>query len=369
MKSEWTTEWLTANPTHLARAAELLSQNEVVALPTETVYGLGGNAFSADAVLKIFTAKDRPSFDPLIVHVSSEILNNDPLQTLVDREILDSCILEWPNREDLVRALRHFWPGPLTLILPKGIKIPNEVTSHQPTVGIRMPHHPVFQAVLSQVDFPLAAPSANRFGRISPTTAEHVKSELDHRISAIVDGGPCSVGVESTILRVTPDQLTLLRPGKISKEQIQVFFHQEISEKKGIVEQAQAQMAPGMLDSHYAPVKPLFLFPELVSNPSEKRGSLIDFAERHGASGRPGFLLQRDLSFIGSSEESAQKLFSELRKLDEDLMIDYIIADLPEGIEPGKVSSGLPAAIGDRLNRASLNKPLSTGATRRDDRD
>jgi L-threonylcarbamoyladenylate synthase len=360
------TEWLNPNPPHLLRAAELLSRGETVALPTETVYGLAANAFDSEAVLKIFFAKERPSFDPLIVHVSSKILTSDPIEALVDAEILDASVLTWSNREALAQAIQKFWPGPLTFILPKGKKVPDAVTSGEPTVGIRMPHHPVFQAVLSNLDFPLAAPSANRFGRISPTTAEHVKTELNGRISAIVDGGPCSVGLESTILQVTPEAITLLRPGKISKEEIRPYFGPIILEKKGIVEQTQVQLAPGMLDSHYAPVKPLFLFPDFVSNHLENRSTLIEFARTHGASGRPGFLMQNDLSFTGSAEESAQKLFSELRRLDEDPMVDYIIADLPAGISIGTRGSGLPAAIGDRLNRASLNKPLSNSAIRRD---
>jgi L-threonylcarbamoyladenylate synthase len=345
------TEWLSDSNASLERARELLVSGGIAALPTETVYGLAGNAFDANAVLKIFKAKERPSFDPLIVHVSKGILDHPsgPLEALIEEGIVDPIVLSSPLAESLKRAMMRYWPGPLTIVLPKGPKIPSEVTSGEPTVGIRVPDHPLFQKILSGLSFPLAAPSANRFGRISPTTADHVKSELDGRISAIVDGGPCTVGVESTIIAVSGNRIRILRPGKISKEDLERHFGGPVILEAGLVERTGPQIAPGMLDQHYAPRKPLYLHPE----PATDERALVQLARDLGLHGRPGFLIQRDLSYTGSLEEAARKLFSEMRGLDQDPMVDFIVADLPPGIE-----SGLGAAIADRLNRASVNKPL-----------
>jgi L-threonylcarbamoyladenylate synthase len=210
-------------PESIQKVAALLKQGEVVALPTETVYGLAGNATSPSAVLKIFQAKERPSFDPLIVHVSDSLLKTlSPLKTLIDQKLVAPTVAHWVCAPDIDRTIKKFWPGPLTLILPKGSAIPNEVTSGEPTVGLRCPAHPLFQAVLSNLDFPLAAPSANRFGRISPTQASHVVEELDQKIAGILDGGTSSVGVESTIIRIEdPLKITLLRPGKIGVRELE----------------------------------------------------------------------------------------------------------------------------------------------------
>jgi len=362
------TEVLPPVPDAIARACALLAGGEVVALPTETVYGLAGNAFERESVLKIFKAKERPSFDPLIVHVSDRILSSDvdPVEALAAAGILAGSLKHSPVKEAVLRAMRTFWPGPLTLVLPKGAKIPDEVTSGEPTVGIRMPAHPLFQKVLGALDFPLAAPSANRFGRISPTTADHVFAELSGRIPAILDGGPCAVGVESTIVAVSEAGLALLRPGKISREELERVFAMPVVQTKGLLEARTHSMstgmpAPGMLDQHYAPVKPLYLY----SGPAPGHTEILDFALENGAAGRAGFLLQRDLSFTGSLEEAAQKLFSEMRRLDQDPYVDFIVADLPAG-----TGSGLAAAIADRLDRASVNKPLKPrpSPTRRDGR-
>ena len=340
------TEVLSHSADAIAKACELLQAGEVVALPTETVYGLAGNAFDQDSVLKIFKAKERPSFDPLIVHVSDRILSsgNDPVAALVESGILARSLLDSPLKEAIVRTMRTFWPGPLTLVLPKGEMIPDEVTSAQPTVAVRMPSHPLFQKILLGLEFPLAAPSANRFGRISPTTADHVVAELSGRIPAILDGGPCTVGVESTIVSISGGGAFLLRPGKISKEELEVALMTPVQIRKGLLEEKAARPAPGMLDQHYAPVKPLYLFPG--STTDEK--ALLSFAREKGAVGRAGFLLQRDLSFTGSIEEVAKNLFSEMRKLDEDPYVDFIVADLPR-----QTDSGLGAAIADRLGRAA----------------
>jgi L-threonylcarbamoyladenylate synthase len=261
--------------------------------------------------------------------------------------------------------MRKYWPGPLTLILPRGKNIPDLVTSGEPTVGVRIPAHPLFQEVLMGLPFPLAAPSANRFGRISPTEAFHVETELEGRISAILDGGACEVGVESTILRIEdPFRATLLRPGKIGASELEIELKSPIGVARASGQENQAQIAPGLLDQHYAPRKPLFLIPEIVSTPEQ----LSAWALTSGLTGKYGFLSQCSpytafesgpaaltltLSLKNDPHEIARSLFSYLRSLDEYSEIDFILADVHPHAE-----SGLLAAIADRLNRASLNKPL-----------
>ena len=352
------------------KAAALLIQNEVVALPTETVYGLAGNATNPEAVRKIFTAKERPSFDPLIVHIGDSTLEaSSPIQFLVDREIIAPEVLNWKNRSTIESVMRQFWPGPLTMILPKGAKIPNEVTSNQPTVGIRCPKHPLFQKVLAAIDFPLAAPSANRFGRISPTSADHVMKELDGRIAGVLDGGPCEVGVESTIIQVTESMIDLLRPGKISRTEIESAFGTSVATVPSLMQKiTEAIAAPGMLDEHYAPRKPLYLIPLSFQDPraAELLATFPDAGAGDSAIlAMSGFhadftakfinaepRIVRILSPSGSSAEMAQKLFATLRELDEDPSVKMIFADLPASIH-----EGLGASIYDRLKRASRNKP------------
>jgi L-threonylcarbamoyladenylate synthase len=376
------TLYLDGSPASVTQAANLLRQGEVVGLPSETVYGLAGNAFSAAAVIKIFAAKDRPSFDPLIVHLSQTLLSLPPetrLEQLVEQKIIHAEVLTWPARKLIESAFQKFWPGPLTFILPKGSKIPDEVTSGQTTVALRMPQHPLFQAILSECAFPLAAPSANRFGRISPTEANHVAQELDGRIAAVIDGGPCSVGVESSIVRIeNPLQVTLLRPGKISATDLESHFGVPVRLQPSLGEKnTLAQLAPGMLDEHYAPRKPLLLFP----HPFAERASLKVFLKNSipgPTTAKIGYLGMSEipiapgeiLSPRGELLEMAKNLFGSLRRLDSDPTIELIIADLPieatsenSGDHPltGGVNagSGIAAAIADRLNRASKNKPLS----------
>jgi L-threonylcarbamoyladenylate synthase len=375
-------------------AAALLIKDEVVALPTETVYGLAGNATQPDVVKKIFTAKERPSFDPLIVHVWDSILQNaSPLQALVDREIISGEVLSWNNRSAIESVMRLFWPGPLTMILPKGAKIPAEVTSNQPTVGIRCPKHPLFQKVLAAIDFPLAAPSANRFGRISPTSADHVMKELDGRIAAVLDGGTCEVGVESTIIHITEIKIDLLRPGKISRSELETAFGSSVNTAPSLMQKISeaatntaiatstdsntspdAQISqdtpitPGMLDEHYAPRKPLYLIPYSFQDPQaiEALATFPDATASDSAIlAMSGFHAEFSAKFIGnhprivrilspsgSSAEMAQKLFATLRELDEDPAVKMIFADVP-----GSIQEGLGASIYDRLKRASRNKP------------
>ena len=187
------------------RAAELLRAGEVVALPTETVYGLAANAFDEKAVAKIFQIKGRPANNPIIVHIAGV-------------EMAKRCVKAWPNpAEKLARA---FWPGPLTLVLPRAREIPGMVTAGGKTVGVRWPGHPFIQAVIRECGFPLAAPSANLSGRVSPTNAEHVRQQLGDKISLIVDGGQSQVGIESTVLDLTVSPLQVLRPGMIHAESL-----------------------------------------------------------------------------------------------------------------------------------------------------
>ena len=361
------TSLLQFNETSLTLASDLLKNNEIVALPTETVYGLAGNAFEETAIQKIFEAKERPAFDPLIVHISKNYLFDSIgiLKALVRDGILDKKILDFPVAKKITDAMNHFWPGPLTFILPCGDKISQKVTHSQKWVGIRCPNHSVFQAVLSLVSFPLAAPSANRFGRISPTEASHVLSELNGKIPAILDGGPSEVGLESTIIRIDdPFKVTLLRPGKISASELKSVFQIEILSGQSLLEAvALSQITPGSLSEHYAPTKPLFLFPSSFSDPT-----IVDFFIKNKLNKDLGLLCFAQAPNLSSSihvskisilspkadlDEAARLLFKKMRELDEDKKVITLVADLPEPLY-----LGLGAAIADRLRRASRNKPV-----------
>ena len=317
-------------------AAKRLLAGDVVALPTETVYGLAANALDPAAVAKIFSVKERPAFDPLIVHVR----NLEAVRELA----------EVPSEiEDVVGKLANaFWPGPLTLLLPKKAVVPDLVTSGLPTVAVRVPSHPVFRRVLKECKTPLAAPSANRFGRISPTTAAAVEKELGGRIPLILDGGACGEGVESTILRVTRPPgspkpvLEVVRSGPVTREMLKQFG---IVKKASRVENPEA---PGQLASHYAPATPLRLLGEgekFSPQPGRRYGLL-------SVDGEPRGLNLSDFEVVavlspgsGKLGEAAIRLFAMLRQLDES-GVDEIIA------EP-VAEHGLGAAIMDRLRKAA----------------
>lgn len=309
----------------VARAVELLAGGEPVALPTETVYGLAADATRADAVLKIFEAKERPLFDPLIVHL--------PEPGWLDRVTRERS----PLAEKLAAK---FWPGPLTLVLPRREIIPEVVTSGLATVAVRMSAHPLFREVASRFGKPLAAPSANRFGRISPTAAAHVMAELGGRIPLILDGGPTDFGVESTIVAVDGDRIKILRSGPVTMEDLSEFG-KVVFEKRGGI-----PVAPGQLRSHYAPRTPL----QLV-------GDARDFVPAYG---QKCGLLAWNLSFPAQSfaaveilsreqnlREAAANLFTALRRLDEAGLELIIAEEIPE--------EGLGIAIMDRLRKASAN--------------
>ncbi len=232
----WTETLSAENPRALLRAVELLREGEVVALPTETVYGLAADALNPLAVAKIFEAKERPAFDPLICHLPD--LDWLPRLTRVTEDA---------SSELVVALIRRFWPGPLTLVLPKSARVPDIVTSGLPHVALRMSANPAFQEIARKFNRPLAAPSANRFGRISPTTAEHVVAELEHRIQLVIDGGPTNHGLESTIVAIRQNALHILRSGPVTREALAEFA--PIAESAAPAKPE----APGQLESHYAP--------------------------------------------------------------------------------------------------------------------
>lgn len=320
------------------RAVSALQAGETVALPTETVYGLAAAALNPDAVAKIFAAKERPSFDPLIVHVP----HKEHLRELA--EIPDEFT------STVQRIVDRFWPGPLTLILPKSARVPDIVTAGLPNVALRMSDHPIFKRIITSFGQPLAAPSANRFGRISPTSASAVEQELGGRIPLIIDGGACLHGVESTIIRLergeTKPIFRVLRAGPIIKEELQeigkvIYDHTATSP---------TPEAPGQLPSHYAPQTPL----RLLSSPADfrpdptKRYALLSFRGEES----DGYLDLTDWAALavlspgsGKHSEAAMRLFFCLRKLDE-AGVDEIIA------EP-ITDKGLGMAIMDRLRRAA----------------
>lgn len=270
------TELLEATDDTIAKAAKLLKNDEVVAFPTETVYGLGANALHPNAVDKIFVAKERPNDNPLIVHISGE-------------EMLDELVSEIP---DVARELFVFWPGPLTLVMKKKEIVPDVTSAGLPTVGIRMPAHPVFTKLIDMCGFPIAAPSANSFGKPSPTVASHVYDDMNEKIPMILDGGQCSVGIESTILDVTSEVPVLLRPGKITVEEIEavvghIIVHDAVLDPtKKIVG---AVPSPGMKYKHYSPEAEVILVmddsktKELVEefHKSEKDIGLITHKKEH----------------------------------------------------------------------------------------
>ena len=229
-------------PGALGRAAELLGQGQLVALPTETVYGLAADARSAGAVSRIFEAKGRPAGNPLIVHVDSI-------------EMAQRCVAAWPSAAG--KLTKAFWPGPLSLVLPKAGLIPDIVTAAGATVAVRAPAHPVMRGVLAECGFPLAAPSANRSCRVSPTRAEHVVDQLGGRIPLVLDGGSCALGIESTVLDLSGIKPTILRPGSISLGQLQSVLGQV--ETAGPATDTGPAKSPGQLSRHYSPRAKLIL--------------------------------------------------------------------------------------------------------------
>lgn len=311
----------------LNRAKELLEAGELVGLPTETVYGLAGNALNDDAVAKIFETKERPSFDPLIVHTGS--------MEQISKYTTSIC-------DELQKLAEKFWPGPLTLLLNKKTIIPDLVTSGLDFVAVRVPNHPMARELLLSLNFPLAAPSANPFGYISPTQATHVQDQLGDKIKYILDGGNCEVGLESTIVGIEHGQTIIYRLGGTEVSAIE-----EVVGKVLILPQSSSNpKSPGMLKSHYAPKTPFIL------------GNVEELAEKYASSGVKFAILSfdRDYSFLKASEkfilsarrdyrEAAKNLFAAMRYLDQTDVSVILAEELPE--------EHFGKAINDRLRRAA----------------
>jgi L-threonylcarbamoyladenylate synthase len=304
-----------------------LRKGEIVALPTETVYGLAANALNPIAVAKIFEAKERPRFDPLIVHLPSR----GWLEKIAGLSVHD--------RQLILKLADKFWPGPFTMVLPKRKIVPEIVTAGLDTVAVRISSHPVFAKVVYKLDQPLAAPSANRFGRISPTTAQHVFDELSGRIPLIVDAGPTAHGIESTIIAVRKNSIDILRRGPITPEELSEF-----GEVNMLASPAREILAPGQLPSHYAPKTLLRLIDSVESFFSEENQRAGLLAWRPIKSENK-FSAVRRLSDRQDLREAAANLFRCLRELDA-LGLDLIVAERVP-------SRGLGLAILDRLERAS----------------
>jgi L-threonylcarbamoyladenylate synthase len=309
----------------VSRAVELLRAGEVVALPTETVYGLAADALSAKAVVKIFETKERPHFDPLIVH-------------LPERDWLERVALIGKGTRVLVEKLiDSFWPGPLTIVLPRAQIVPSIVTAGLATVAVRMSAHPIFSEVARAFGQPLAAPSANRFGRISPTSAADVAEELFGRIPLIVDGGATHHGIESTVIAPGDGAIEVLRSGPITGEELAKF---------GAIQNrpSGATESPGQLPSHYRPQTRLVIADDItqISVPRGQRFGALLWSDQPFSE---TFVESRRLSTRGNLREAAANLFRQLRELDH-AGLDCIVAEaLPE--------EGLGVAIMDRLRRAA----------------
>jgi len=306
----------------IAEAARIIRRGGLVAFPTETVYGLGANAFDAQAVARVFEAKARPAFDPLIVHLLSAaelprvVRASDPRVTgLAER----------------------FWPGPLTLVLPRREELPEIVTAGLDSVGVRVPAHPAARALLAAAETPIAAPSANPFGYVSPTTAAHVVERLGDVVHLVLDGGPCPVGLESTILSLVAEPPLVLRPGGVAKEQLERALGRTLA----VAASSSRPTAPGQLASHYATRTPLRIVDDPRAPTGPGRVGLLAFGPRTGA----GFAAVEVLAEDGSLTTAAARLFAALRRLDA-LGLDGIVAErCPE--------TGLGLAIMDRLRRAA----------------
>lgn len=346
----------------ISKCAALLRSGEVLGIPTETVYGLAANAFDEKAVAKIFAAKDRPTFDPLIVHIPT---GWGSLRKLDELGITDSSLLSLEAKTVSEALMKAFWPGPFTLVLPRGRKIPDLVTSGLATVGVRMPRHTITQDLLKTLQLPLAAPSANRFGRISPTTSSAVVSELRGRVQYVLEGGPCEVGLESTIVHIAPDAtLTLLRPGAISRQELAEVSGCEVRlPDPASSSRSSAELAPGMLASHYAPGKSLSLgsleeFRLLRKRqPDTRWGALVFDVQSVSILHAEGVTLEpvvfELLSSGGDWLEAARNLFGALRRLDELNSVDQIFAEDPRTTGLADRAGGMATAILDRLTRAA----------------
>lgn len=305
----------------IIEAAKIIKNGGLVAFPTETVYGLGADALNPHAVAKIFEAKERPSFDPLIVHIA---------------DIDNLNVLAQEINENVYKLAEKFWPGPLTIVLPKKPIVPDIVTSGLDTVGIRMPNNVIALSLIRNAACPIAAPSANKFGRISPTNAMHVRKQLTD-IECILDGGSTTVGIESTVISVHEDGFVILREGIITKEDLTSVIPQSKQE----ISKTELLSSPGNIKSHYSPNKPLYILGEHPNNLNTKNAAFLSF----GSKPEQEFKLIEYLSETADLREAAIKLFEKLHLL-EDNDCEFIIA------EP-VTANGIGLAIMDRLRRAA----------------
>ena len=337
---------LAAKPADVERAAELLRAGRLVAFATETVYGLGANALSAEAVAGIFTAKQRPAWDPLIVHIAGL------------EEIDRIAVISGELRARVERLAAAFWPGPLTMLLPKATVVPEAVTAGRLLVGVRVPAHPAAQALLRATGLPVAAPSANRFGHTSPTTADHVLADLGGRIDAVLDAGPTPVGIESTVVDVTRTPIVQYRPGAVTPQEIEAVCGVGVEVYVPVPDDRAPESlpSPGVGIRHYAPRARVVL---VEGTPEALRRRVIEY----GVAEKIGVLLPAGWSLPEGAEVQpwaawddpdslAATLFAGLRALD-DRGVDVIVCPLPA---PG----GVYDAIRDRLLKAAREKTATS---------
>lgn len=320
---------------HMHLAARMIQSGGLVAFPTETVYGLGADALNPEAVGKIFAAKKRPVFDPMIIHIAE-------LKTLMTLVMIDP-----QHRRLLMTLVETFWPGPLTLVLPRRSLIPNVVTAGLATVAIRMPAHPMALALIREAGTPIAAPSANPFGCVSPTMAHHVLKGLGDHVDLILDGGPCPLGVESTIISFTNGYPKLLRSGSLSMEDLEAFIGPiaQINHSKGV------PCAPGQMARHYATRTPLTLLPTRGNRPAVSPGEQIGLLALSSSCDSDRYAAVEVLSPSGDLKEAARNLFAALHRLDA-MGLDRLWAEpCPE--------FGMGTAIMDRLRRCAVQESVS----------
>ncbi len=314
--------------TDVKRAARILRTGGLVAFATETVYGLGADALNTGAVARLFDVKNRPRFDPLIVHVA-DVSRLEQLTTSVP--------------ETARKLAERFWPGPLTLVLPKTEAVPDLITAGLSTIAVRIPDHPQALELLRTADLPVAAPSANPFGQLSPTQAEHVADQLGDRIDYILDGGPCRVGVESTVLQLSDDVPLLLRPGGLPVEQIESLIGPVRVAEEAEQPTTHTRPSPGMLPKHYAPATPLVV--QSANVPLLSTAARVGLLTLQPVDETSQFTSVEVLSPSGDLTEAAAGFFAALRRLDAE-QLDLIVArPFPE--------HGLGRALNDRLRRAA----------------
>ncbi len=330
------TKLLKPSPEAIALACELLKKGEVVAVPTETVYGLAGDSTNSQAIKKIFEAKGRPSDNPLIVHIS-------------DLEMLDGIVRKIP--EDAKILAKHFWPGPLTIIMPKGTKVCDENTAGLDSVGVRMPANPIAHEIIKKSGVPFSAPSANLSGKPSPTTAEDVFEDMNGRIPLIIDGGECQAGLESTVISVLNDTPTILRPGVITKEMISEVLKKEIQIASAVTEGVKKDekvLSPGMKYKHYAPKAEVIIlkgslekFKEYVTQNKKPNTYILCFENEENLFDVPAI----SFGTKNDANSQAKHLFSALRKLDS-TNAEIVFARCPE-------TTGVALAVYNRLIRSA----------------